>query len=73
MAIRRTTIEIDEDLLSKAQDVLGTSGLKDTVDAALDEVVRAHLRKRLAHRIKTGKGIDLSPSVLRGAKEWRTR
>lgn len=73
MAIRRTTIEVDEELLGKAQDVLGTTGLKDTVDAALDEVVRAHLRRRLAKRLKTRQGIDLSPSVLRAAKEWRTR
>lgn len=68
MAIRRTTIEVDEDLLAKAQDVLGTSGLKDTVDAALDEVVRAHLKRRLIERIKTGKGIDRSPHLLRAAR-----
>jgi Arc/MetJ family transcription regulator len=73
VATRRTTIEIDEELLERAQDVLGTTGLKDTVDAALDEVVRTHLRRRLIDRIKTGKGIDFSPSVLRAAKEWRTR
>jgi Arc/MetJ family transcription regulator len=73
MATRRTTIEIDDELLGKAQEVLGTTGLKGTVDAALDEVVRTHLRRRLAQRIKTGKGIDLSPSVLRASKEWRTR
>lgn len=66
--LRRTTIEVDEDLLAKAQTVLGTTGLKDTVDAALDEVVRAHLRKRLAERIKTRRGIDLSPKVLRASK-----
>ena len=70
MAIRRTTIEIDDDLLSKAQEVLGTTGLKDTVDAALDEVVRAHLKRRLIERIRTGKGIDRSARVLRASKRW---
>ena len=68
MAIRRTTIEIDEELLEKAQGVLGTTGLKDTVDAALDGVVRAHLRRRLADRIKSGKGIDRGERILRAAR-----
>ncbi len=68
MAIRRTTIEIDEELLANAQNVLGTTGLKDTVDAALDEVVRAHLRRRLIERIKTGKGIDRGEHILRASR-----
>ena len=68
MAIRRTTIEIDEELLARAQDVLGTTGLKETVDSALDQVVRAHLRRRLAERIKTGKGIDRGDRILRAAR-----
>lgn len=61
---RRTTIEIDDDLLGQAREVLGTKGLRDTVEAALDEVVKAALRRRLAERLKTGRGLDLGPEIL---------
>lgn len=61
---RRTTIEIDEDLLRRAQEALGTHGLKDTVDAAFTEAIRKHLRERLAERIRTGEGIDRGPEML---------
>jgi Arc/MetJ family transcription regulator len=61
---RRTTIEIDDQLLARAQQALGTSGLKDTVDAAFDEVIRRSLRERLARRIADGAGIDRGPDLL---------
>jgi len=38
--VRRTTLDIDEDMLAKAREILGTRGVKDTVDEALREVVR---------------------------------
>ena len=62
--VRRTTIEIDDALLAQAQSALGTNGLKDTVDAALLEAVRSHLRRSLADRLETGEGIDRSLSLL---------
>jgi Arc/MetJ family transcription regulator len=71
--IRRTTIEIEEELLARAQKALGTSGLKETVDAALGEVVRASLRKRLAGRLRSRRGIDIGTKTLRASREWRTR
>lgn len=55
---RRTTIMVDEQLLAQAQEVLGTTGLKDTVDKALTEAVRAQRRRRLMERIETGEGFD---------------
>jgi Arc/MetJ family transcription regulator len=61
---RRTTIEIDDDLLDQAREALGTRGLRDTVEAALTEAVKAHLRRRLAKRLETGEGLDLGPEML---------
>jgi Arc/MetJ family transcription regulator len=55
---RRTTIEIDDERLAAAQRVLGTKGLKDTVEGAFDEVIRADRRRRLAERLATGEGFD---------------
>jgi Arc/MetJ family transcription regulator len=61
---RRTTLDVDDDLLASAQAALGTSGLKDTVDAAFREVTRQALRRRLAQRVTTGTGIERSPEML---------
>jgi Arc/MetJ family transcription regulator len=69
---RKTTITVDEELLARAQKVLGTSGLKETVDKALSEAVRAQLRRDLARRLRTGEGLDFSEPVIRAARQWRT-
>ena len=45
--VRRTTLDIDEDMLAKAREILGTRGVKDTVNEALREVVRSEAGKRL--------------------------
>ena len=68
---RRTTLDVDDGLLASAQEALGTSGLKDTVDAALREVTRQALRRRLARRISTGSGIERAPEMLDHARPIR--
>ena len=68
---RRTTIEIDDELLHRAQEALGTHGLKDTVEMAFREAIRRDLRERLAERIETGAGIDRSPELLSGSRPTR--
>lgn len=62
--VRRTSLELDEALLAQAQLALGTSGVKDTVEAAFHEVVRRRLRDRLAQRIASAEGVDLNPALL---------
>lgn len=69
--MRRTSLEIDEEILERAQRVLGTHGIKDTIDKALDEVLRADLRRRLAERIRTGDGVDRSEELLQESRSWR--
>ena len=68
---RRTTLEVDDALLSQAQQALGTRGLKETVEKAFREAVRRHLRERLAERISTGDGIDRSPQLLAESRPRR--
>lgn len=68
---RRTTIEIDDEILSRAQKALGTQGLKDTVEKAFREAIRKDLRERLAARIESGAGIDRSPEVLADSRPRR--
>jgi Arc/MetJ family transcription regulator len=44
----KTLIDIDDDLLEAARGVLGTSTKKDTVNAALREVLASQERRRAA-------------------------
>jgi len=69
--MRRTSLEIDEELLSRTQRVLGTTGVKDTVDRAFEEVLQADLRRRLAERVRSGKGIDRGEEILSAVRTWR--
>ena len=46
--IRRTSLNLDLDLVARARGVLGTSGTTDTVHGALEEVVRREKLRRLA-------------------------
>ena len=69
--MRRTSVEIDEERLARAQLALGTTGVKDTIDRALDEVHRADLRRRLAERVRSGKGIDRGEELLEASRRWQ--
>lgn len=69
--MRRTSLVIDEEQLTRAQRVLGTTGVKDTIDRALEEILRADLRRRLAERVRTGEGIDRGDAVLAETRRWQ--
>ncbi len=63
--IHRTTIDIDVNALEEAKARLGTTGYRDTVDAALREVVRIAKLRRLADRIRRGDDLGFpSPEEL---------
>ena len=51
MAMVKTPIEIDEDALTVAAEVLGTKTKKDTVNAALREVGQRLVRLRALNRL----------------------
>ena len=63
-------IDIDDGLLSEARAVTGAATMKETVNAALREVVDMELRRRHLRRLETGTGIDLADAdAMSGA--WR--
>lgn len=68
---RRTSLDVDDELLGQAQRALGTDGLKATVEAAFREVIRRSLRERLVARIASGEGVDRSPELLAGTRPSR--
>ena len=44
--MRKTSVDVDDRLLDQVRNVLGTSSIKDTIDGALREVMRAEARRR---------------------------
>jgi Arc/MetJ family transcription regulator len=67
VVIKRTSLNLDLELVGKARDVLGTNGTTETVRRALEDVVRRrHLRELAKMRFE-----DLTPEAL--AELRRTR
>jgi hypothetical protein len=65
---RKTSFEIDTAKVDAAKTVLGTKTLTDTVDAALDEVVKRRGRERLLELLSDPSTSDLAdPEVMAGA------
>jgi Arc/MetJ family transcription regulator len=46
--VKRTSLNLDLELVGKAREVLGSNGTTDTVHRALEEVVRQEKLRRLA-------------------------
>lgn len=65
--IRRTSINLDFDLVDQAKAVLGTSETTETIHRALRDVVRHDLIRQLAAR-----RFELSDEELRELRTWRT-
>jgi Arc/MetJ family transcription regulator len=65
-----TQIDLDQDLLARAADILGTGTKKDTVNEALRRVVQDEMRRRHLEELAGGALPDLSdPDIMAGA--WR--
>jgi hypothetical protein len=60
----RTTIDIELDAFSRARDLLGTRGYRDTINEALREVARVAALRRGADRIREGKLDLVTPKEL---------
>ena len=68
--MRKTTIIMDEDLLERVSEILGTRGIKGTIDAALREVVAMDARRKVIKQLRAMDGLDLNrPEVMENA--WR--
>jgi len=70
MPSRKTSVVIDEDLLAAAQAVLDTKTVKDTIEHAFLEVLRAKAREEEVEALSSLSGMDLADDeVMAGA--WR--
>jgi hypothetical protein len=61
----KTSMVIDRQKLAEAREVLGTKTIAETVDAALDEVIRLGSRRQLWRYIQDRGGIGPGPEELR--------
>ena len=52
MGVRKTTIEIDDEVLDKARAALGTETIRETVDAALRNVNQRAALRRLIELVR---------------------
>lgn len=68
--MRKTSVEINEELLVAVQRVLSTATIKDTIEEAFREILRAEARREEVEALATLGGLDLSdPAIMSGA--WR--
>jgi Arc/MetJ family transcription regulator len=67
---RKTSFEIDTEKLDAARRALGTKTMTETVDAALDEIVKREAGRKLVQILDTPGALELDdPDVMKGA--WR--
>ncbi len=70
MSNRKTSVVIDVDLLIAVKAVLNTKTVKDTIERAFLEVLRAKAREEEVEALSIQKGMDLNDDeVMSGA--WR--
>lgn len=69
--MHKTTIVVNDRKLSRVRRLLGTKGIRDTYEAALDEVIAVRKRPAAARRLIEMDGID--GDVLRNVRKeaWR--
>ena len=68
--MKKTSVVIDDNLLEQVQDLLGTRSIRDTIDAALREIVRNEARRQEIAALSEMDGLDLAnEEVMAGA--WR--
>ncbi len=66
----KTLIDIDDSLLNQVADALGTRTKKETVNAALAEVLRMRAANQFLRSARDGLYADgLDPEIMKGA--WR--
>lgn len=64
MPTRKTSVEIDVELLDQVQAALGTSTLRETVEEAFLEVLRERARRQEVEALSSMQGMDLDDDVV---------
>lgn len=68
--MRKTTLVIDDVVLEDVRKILGTRGIKDTIDAALHQVLRrAAIDRDRRFLVEVGEDI-LDPETIEARSRW---
>ncbi len=68
--VRKTSLAIDQELLTQVREILGTHTVRETVEQAFLEIIRAQARHREVEAMSAMRGLELDdPEVMAGA--WR--
>ena len=71
MSVRKTSVEINEELLTAVQRLLSTTTIRETIEEAFREVLRAEARREEIEALSTMRGMDLAdPDVM--SRAWRS-
>jgi len=71
MSVRKTSVEINEELLTAVQRVPSTATIRETIEEAFREVLRAEARREEIAALSTMSGMDLAdPAVM--SRAWRS-
>lgn len=65
----KTTVDVDRELADQAAEILGTKSLKDTVNAALFQVLRTEGLRELAEAVRNGTLSVPTPEEYRKLRE----
>ncbi|NNL98925.1 MAG: type II toxin-antitoxin system VapB family antitoxin [Acidimicrobiia bacterium] len=63
-------VDIADDKLDRAREILGAESIKGTVNGALDEVIALDRRRQLLDRLAEQRGIDLGDEQVM-SDAWR--
>jgi Arc/MetJ family transcription regulator len=65
--VKRTSLNLEFELVAQAREVLGTTGTTETIHRALEDVVRRERLRALTERTFE----DLTPEALADLRRWR--
>jgi Arc/MetJ family transcription regulator len=69
MAVRKTALLLDEDLVAQVRELLGTGTTTETIGEALREVIRVRGRARHLERLHRRRGLDLGEGRPGGGRQ----
>ncbi len=70
MSTRKTSVEIDQALLESVKEILETSTIRETIEAAFRRVVQERARVEEVEALSSMEGMDLDdPKIM--ARAWR--
>lgn len=70
MGTRKTSVEINEELLAAVKQILSTATVKETIEEAFLEVLRDRARREEVEALSTMRGMDLADAEAM-ARAWR--